>query len=347
MDLLASYASSDDDDDDRRQPQTVLPDPTSLFSSLPQPKSKSSSSSLFSSLPRPKGSSGDEVGPPSSSSRLFSTLPKPSSSSSVTPKRIVHLTPPLPPPNSLDDDDDDEDKVRKRRSDSQTTFQPPSVRSFLSSIPLPRHSSSLGAGSSSSGSARRSIIETQAEDATQSPPVPNPPPVQVESLPDAYSSYHFTGVPSYLDGAAASQETYPVAYDEAGVMGWNGVDAGVASDGVYHQDSGGSYWGIPEGAAIGGVRKRGRKEANVEIVEVKQDELMKNRPREDQMKLTGIAFGPAHQPTSTKGKPSKLHKRKHQIGSLFFDMKQKETELQERRARGLLTKSQTQGKYGW
>lgn len=53
------------------------------------------------------------------------------------------------------------------------------------------------------------------------------------------------------------------------------------------------------------------------------------------------------QPASTKGKPSKLLKRKHQIGALYFDMRQKETELAERRSRGMLTKAQTQGKYGW
>lgn len=60
-----------------------------------------------------------------------------------------------------------------------------------------------------------------------------------------------------------------------------------------------------------------------------------------------VAIILALQPTSTKGKPTKLHKRKHQIGSLFFDMKQKEAELAERRAQGFLTKAQTQGKYGW
>lgn len=94
-------------------------------------------------------------------------------------------------------------------------------------------------------------------------------------------------------------------------------------------------------------RKKGRNDIPTEIVEVKQDELIKNRPREDQVKLTGIAFGPSYQPVSTKGKPSKLHKRKHQIGSLYFDMKQKEMELAERRSRGFLTKAETQAKYGW
>ncbi|MCE3049950.1 hypothetical protein HAX54_046193 [Datura stramonium] len=51
-------------------------------------------------------------------------------------------------------------------------------------------------------------------------------------------------------------------------------------------------------------------------------------------------------PVSSKAKPSKLLKRKHQIGTLYFDMKQKEMELAERRAKGMLTKAQTQGKYG-
>ncbi|CAK9140784.1 unnamed protein product [Ilex paraguariensis] len=103
-------------------------------------------------------------------------------------------------------------------------------------------------------------------------------------------------------------------------------------------------------AAESGVRvpgKKGRNDVPQEIVEVRQDELMKNRPREDQAKLTGIAFGPSYQPVSTKGKPTKLHKRKHQIGSLYFDMRQKEMELAERRARGFLTKAETQAKYGW
>ncbi|KAE9601638.1 putative proline-rich protein PRCC [Lupinus albus] len=53
------------------------------------------------------------------------------------------------------------------------------------------------------------------------------------------------------------------------------------------------------------------------------------------------------QPVSAKGKPSKLQKRKHQISSLYFDMKQNEMQLAERRAKGMLTKAETQAKYGW
>ncbi|TKW37725.1 hypothetical protein SEVIR_1G066700v4 [Setaria viridis] len=102
----------------------------------------------------------------------------------------------------------------------------------------------------------------------------------------------------------------------------------------------------PEMGRIGG--KRGRNDMPAQILEVDQAELMKNRPKQDTSKLTGLAFGPSYQPApSAKGKPSKLHKRKHQIGSLYFDMKSKEMELAERRSKGILTKAETQAKYGW
>ncbi|WVZ77681.1 hypothetical protein U9M48_025521 [Paspalum notatum var. saurae] len=102
----------------------------------------------------------------------------------------------------------------------------------------------------------------------------------------------------------------------------------------------------PEMGRIGG--KRGRNDMPAQILEVNQAELMKNRPKQDKSKLTGLAFGPSYQPApSAKGKPSKLHKRKHQIGSLYFDMKSKEMELAERRSKGILTKAETQAKYGW
>uniref|UniRef100_A0ACD5V6D7 Uncharacterized protein n=1 Tax=Avena sativa TaxID=4498 RepID=A0ACD5V6D7_AVESA len=102
----------------------------------------------------------------------------------------------------------------------------------------------------------------------------------------------------------------------------------------------------PEMGRIGG--KRGRRDVPMEILEVNQAELMKNRPREDKSKLTGLAFGPSYQAApSGKAKPSKLAKRKHQIGSLYFDMRAKEMELNERRSKGVLTKAETQAKYGW
>ncbi|KAL6629090.1 hypothetical protein ACP70R_028855 [Stipagrostis hirtigluma subsp. patula] len=101
----------------------------------------------------------------------------------------------------------------------------------------------------------------------------------------------------------------------------------------------------PDVSRIGGKR---RNDMPAEILEVNQADLMKNRPKVDKSKLTGLAFGPSYQPApSEKGKPSKLHKRKHQIGSLYYDMKSKEMELAERRAKGFLTKAETQAKYGW
>ncbi|CAI9267243.1 unnamed protein product [Lactuca saligna] len=122
---------------------------------------------------------------------------------------------------------------------------------------------------------------------------------------------------------------------------------------------------ISKAAAIQNITrvpgKRGRNEIPHEIIEVSQDELVKNQPQEDQFKSTGIAFGSSYQnctysllfyiifqpASSGKGKPTKLHKRKHHIGSLYFDMRSKEMELAERRSKGFLTKAKTQAKYGW
>ncbi|KAI5068347.1 hypothetical protein GOP47_0016692 [Adiantum capillus-veneris] len=95
-------------------------------------------------------------------------------------------------------------------------------------------------------------------------------------------------------------------------------------------------------------KRKGGKKAPVNVIEVKQADLTATKVREDQLRTTGIAFGPAYKPMATsKNKPSKLHRRKHQIGSLYYDMRQKETELMERRAKGYMTKAETQAKYGW
>lgn len=371
---------------------------TSSFSSLPPPKS--SSSSLFSSLPQPKQtlnsssppssrsnpktvhSDGRNSKPPApvasgSSSGLFSSLPQPKqqslsnlqpASANSSARRIVQFRPPVHPslanPRAIDDDEeDDEDekeKERKRRRDSESAAQTPSVMSFLSSIPAPRNSSTLGA-LPSAGSGRRSVIETDAP-AVGSTGLESSNGGNNQTVGN-YSPYETND--SGMDQNGVASEYHEVYGSHRGSYDQNagGIDASYygAYENYSNHEQYGNYVNYTDYATVasagavqevadGAVRasgKRGRNEVPAEIVEVKQDELMKNRPREDQVKLTGIAFGPSYQPVSTKGKPSKLHKRKHQIGTLYFDMKQKEMELAERRARGFLTKAQTHAKYGW
>jgi len=45
--------------------------------------------------------------------------------------------------------------------------------------------------------------------------------------------------------------------------------------------------------------------------------------------------------------PSTMSRRKHQIGSLYYDSKMREIELLENRAKSMKTKSETHAKYGW
>lgn len=89
------------------------------------------------------------------------------------------------------------------------------------------------------------------------------------------------------------------SYGSADASQWeqsygSGVDYGGGYEGSWSDGS------IDRGASVVAdvgmsKGKRGRNEMPIEIVEVKQEELVKNRPREDQAKLTGIAFGPSYQ----------------------------------------------------
>ncbi|GAB4853514.1 hypothetical protein Ancab_017705 [Ancistrocladus abbreviatus] len=373
------------------------PSTSSLFSSLPpprsncptsQPASKDASTSNFSANKRQsqqqEGSDDEEKQQlhkeSTSTSKLFSSLPPPKSLSqsdssgnftvvgSNYTKKVVQFRPPVAQSSSrFDDDEDEEDEEERERKKRKETSQDTSVRSFLSSIPAPRNSGTLGA-LSSSGSGRRLVVEDGD---------------RVQKL-DGYRVENELGVDSSLVNSEGNSIDGSSSHALGAMVGqWGGaVVAGDSTDWVQVDQSYGSYesygnyadygdyvhsehcgyegnWdngslGTVVSEAFGTAEsvlrvsgKRGKNQGPTEIVEVKQDELMKNRPREDQVKLTGIAFGPSYQPASNKGKPSKLHKRKHQIGSLYHDMKQKEMELAERRAQGFLTKAQTQAKYGW
>ncbi|KAF3794557.1 hypothetical protein EJ110_NYTH07104 [Nymphaea thermarum] len=356
-------ASNRGQSESKASPFGSLPPPkasSSLFTSLPHPKS---SSSLFTSLPPPKTSSSL---PPlkSSSSSLFTSLPPPktskSSSSGPAPKKVIQFRPPIDPnllKPGFDDDDDDEDErqskiPRKKEADSSSNI---SSFSNLSAL-LPPPKQSLGTSSFS----RRSVIETdRSENRVEERASSNAEaslnadvPLQ-DSYPEhgvEYPNWGYGGDACGMDGDAGGMSgdvtQYQGNYGEYGTQQyWDG------NSGYGNWADGSSSVGDQSESLVASIneieRKRGRNEIPANVIEVKQDQLMSNRPRQDQVKLTGIAFGPSHQPVSSGLKPSKLHRRKHQIQSLYYDMKQKETELAERRAKGLLTKAQTQAKYGW
>ncbi|KAG6741078.1 hypothetical protein POTOM_056562 [Populus tomentosa] len=135
----------------------------------------------------------------------------------------------------------------ERRGKENKTFlqsDSSSVKGFLSSIPAPRNSATLGVASLGSGYGRRSVIET-----------------------DGSTSISGSGV----DQSNESCENNDVGFDQNG------------EDYVNHD----SY---------------------------------------EDHRTTGCTFFQDQQvlkiPASSKGKPSKLQKRKHQKGSLYFDIKQ-------------------------
>ncbi|KAJ0254226.1 hypothetical protein HA466_0107620 [Hirschfeldia incana] len=373
--LVASYASSDEEEEPQPRPQSLtVKSSSSLFSAIPQPnQSRSSKDEAFNS-----SSSTTTRG---KSSSFLSSLPPPKSSTSrqqnpspSLPKRVVQIKLPVNPrPSDLDDEDDEEEeeKARKKRKQMESAAAAAnnsSVKSFLSAMPAPKSSQALGALpslGSGSGTGRRSILETatpaitKSTDQTQSFSSSETQTEQVAGVVDNY----YTGYGGYEQNPSGNVDAFGYGgYEQnssgsGDVSGYVGYDSGGYGGGnAWNVGGGGGFegtTGVPEAfmAMDSGARRgrRGRNDFPTEIVEVKQDELMKNRPRVDQVKSTGIAFGPAYQPesSSSKGKVSKLHKRKHQITALFMDMKHKESELSERRSKGLLTKAETQAKYGW
>lgn len=345
-----------------------LPKPksSSFFQSLPQPKQPSSLPNSSSPLANPlrKDNNDDldeEIPRPSSKttsyvpkfSSILLKLPNPksqlseepvsiSSSTGSTNKRVVKFKPPVNPyimkSGTFDDDEeeeDDEEKERKRRKESEFSSQPPSVNSFLSFMPAPRNSSTLGA-IPSSGSGRRAIVETQVLGSVANSDVS---PVANDSIIDqnaiSYANYdNFPNHQSCVNQSTTnyssyqSYENYGTAKDPnagnyasynhgeylAGInqsVGVDGQSGGYGYEGYgnygYCGQDGNPAWvdgsanaaSVPEvsGVSENGIRVGGNRRKNdipTKIVEVKQDELMKDRPREDQVKLTGIAFGPAY-----------------------------------------------------
>ncbi|KAK4265576.1 hypothetical protein QN277_026607 [Acacia crassicarpa] len=385
------------EDDSKTRSGSIGGKSSSIFSSLPQPISSSINPSSAAPSTTSNDIDGYEVGSinthqSSGRTSLFSSLPKPKSqieqeaaprvsASGPKSKKVIQFRPPiisLKKSNEVDDDDDEDEerKAENERKKLESTPQTSSVKSFLSSIPAPRNSTTLGVqGTSVSG--RRSIIETDAPEASNADGSAAENNVNADQNAGSYASYEShsyyqygndqnpeyhmdsNSYGNYSSGIDHSVGGQPEAANTATPASYYVNNDAYASYNAYgDQAQYGNNWAdgygatVPEmsGMSDRGVKtsgKRGRNEIPSEIIEVKQEELIKNRPREDQAKLTGIAFGPSYQPVSAKGKPSKLHRRKHQIGSLYFDMKQKESELSERRAKGMLTKAETQAKYGW
>lgn len=383
--LLASYASSSDDEQPTKPPSSYvfssLPPPKS---NLPKPSSSQQTPKLKlttpESKPKPKPFS-------SSSSSLFSALPHPKTQdpkkTHSNPKKIVQFRPPIINPHVDDDEDDYKVKQAEKLQSLDSINNSMSFKSISSVIPAPKNSMSLGSlSSASSGTARRSILEAHAP-STHTSTHGN---LSTKSLDhttlnhnQSYTNYDTSTaynaaavdtsnvVPPSNDYANydATYADYTTAYNDASNLA-PATDNYATYDVTYpaydtnYVQQYENKWidksnttttqtttSMPIEIMGRSSGKRGRNDFPQEMIEVKQDELMKNRPREDQSKLTGIAFGPSYQPVSAKGKPSKLHKRKHQIGTLYFDMRQKEMELAERRAKGFLTKAETHAKYGW
>ncbi|KAL6576857.1 hypothetical protein OROMI_011133 [Orobanche minor] len=393
--LVRSETKAEEERDGSLLPKSIT-ERGGIFNSLPPPKS-----SVFNLRPPPKSKSFsypksnteseyddrdehivENPKPNPSSASLFSSIPLPNSSSlslsSFASKKVVQFRPPIivnPSTGGFDDKDEDSDEgeQERQRNKSKESISTSSVTSFLSSIPAPRHSATLGSLPSASG--RRSMLETDTPASSVSIAGATGIDAVVNTDQSKDMSYGYSSLISqsgnhghYSDNAAGPDGKFGPAPRSNISMGGDACmnqvhekndhsnSLGVESSGYYGYYGGGSadasgvvvpasdaamnfsagsyeggdgngghveytnYYGsygeyvnnaqyesnwanmtlLPDEsgvveASLQVFGKRGRKDVPPQIIEVKQDELMKNRPREDQVKLTGIAFGPAYQ----------------------------------------------------
>jgi proline-rich protein PRCC len=330
-------------------------------------------------IPEAKPSSLFARLPPAASSKLsFENLPRPSTSK----RQVVEFKPPINYALLETTEEDDLERSRKRSKlskDSDGAKETKNAGGLMSFLPPPKNNLGAGAALGGGGShgSRRTVMETASD----------PYKIANEVNSNSGNITHKVGkvevnVERPTMGASNSPyEVEPVdqsgegfyAQPEIGYQDYNpqqlyvdnrhGNHDGYSVGSGYDEQS----WQYPEANAHPGAggqssqgqgvlaevmkkeRRKGRDEPPPQMIEVKQADLTGgSKVREDQMRSTGIAFGPTYKPAaSNKDKPSKLHRRKHQIGALYFDMKQNEMNLLDRRAKGNLTKAETQAKYGW
>lgn len=355
----------------------------SLFAALPPPKveefvgnpnddNSASQPSLFAALPPPKVEFD--------SSRVKAEL---SYSNPKVKKQPVAFKPPIDVSILEDDDDDWRPAQKKPKAEPRSTTMGGGGLSSL--LPAPKHTlglgSTLGAGPTSGG--RRAAMEVVARPSTQDVKTESavansrisiaPSNVKDEAhasqdqLQYDNSTYAVDEIAGFVPQVQHANEPYGWTSTQSAQEIPHNVTSHYESQNWQYSGNVSSYSSPasyasansapvatpvadPVAQVLQSERRRGREDRMVapNVIEVKQADLTGGaKLREDQIRTTGIAFGPAYQPVSSKDKPSKLQRRKHQIGTLLQDSKAREMDLLDRRAKGNLTKAETQAKYGW
>lgn len=204
-------------------------------------------------------------------------------------------------PGNFDDDDDEEE--RKPVKDSSYSAAPKGLSSML---PAPKNSLCLGPTASAS---RRFAFDFNASVSSHESSERREEKAEGFDGGEQREGSSFQQYASHPVEQGAGDYVNYGSYDGNWAANGSAEDVSYASGSYQSVDyeNYGSYEGnwndgntvavatlmVPEIERVAG--KRGRNEMPTKIIEVNQAELMKNRPREDQAKVTGIAFGPAYQ----------------------------------------------------
>ena len=365
MDLLCGYGSDGGDSDGAGEP-TPTPTPT------PEVSSGRVCGSVFSKLPPPKA-------PADGGGSLFSRLPAPKQSIGSAVTKKVMWKPPINT-SALADPEPEEDRPKKKSKSRKGG-------SLLGFLPAPKNvlgggsgggtAALLGGGVGSKGSGP--VVGARGDQAKPAPrPTAPAPTVQNENnlyRVDANGQYaadlhsQFQAASGHETWAAPAQshlgtgtvqqyDYFPVDHNAA--TPYQGTLETLQEQNVAGPSSSGS------GAAGDGIavlqaelerererqRKLGRNPKNTpQIVSITQEKLKYVAPTANAAaNAAQNAFGPQYQAQLRKeagAKGSKTARRKHQIGTLYHDMKITELEMLEKRTGSQKSKAETAAKYGW
>lgn len=265
---------------------------------------------------------------------LLAKLPAPKKK-----KRVVKLKTSLDYAALLKHDSDEEDQPKEKK------FKPTTGSSLKDFLPKPKNEEEddLG-GALGFGASSRSALKLDA--------APKVPAEETRSSgTGAASAAPLVPMSHQLHSAEPEQVYQPQTYS---VRSQPTAAAQAAPSGLDEQAD-----DLFEKAMQMEVERRNRKGSKGDpfakkivptFKEINQASLTHLHKPAETMLETGKAFGPQYQQELMKQagpKPDKLAKRKHQIGSLYYEAKAKELEMMESKSKGMKSKAQTHGKYGW
>ncbi|CAD7696908.1 unnamed protein product [Ostreobium quekettii] len=272
---------------------------------------------------------------------IFSSLPEPKSSG----KRLVRFMLPFDPEALRSDSDEEDDKPKKK---IKLGGQASKLKDFL---PPPKNAGTAEKVSDPLAVAKAAKASTMGSSAEY----------REDAGTTKDGSIAFGNEAFRVDNDVETAEVGPAGASDVGMPeeSWEIRDARRMDDPQSHLASmseGDRMLASTMQEEFGQAAGEGQEDPfaglGIKFKEVKQADLTYMDPAvKESVNAANNPYGSTNaaqmRAEAAPFKASKFAKRKHQIGTLYYDMKMKEVEMASRKASGMKSKAETEAKYGW